>query len=171
MTACSNNSSNNENAEKAEPQNVEETANEALNPVYDDTADPMLQLDAALRQAGEEGKYVIAQVGGNWCPWCLRFADFITKDDEINDIVTEAFVYVHINAYSVDEAGKRVLNDDVMARLGNPMRFGYPVLVVLDAQGNILHTQDSGMLEEGNGYNHEIVKRFFELWQPKAMPN
>lgn len=143
---------------------------ETLSPVYDDDADPMAQLDEALECAGEEGKFVVAQIGGNWCPWCLRFADFITKDAEINTIVNDNFVYVHINVYAIDsESGKRTTNEDVMQRLGNPMRFGYPVMVVLDAQGNVLHIQDSALLEEGQGYNRESVIRFFNLWTPKAV--
>lgn len=159
-----NDDSKNTQAEEAKP------VSETLTPVYNDDADPMLQLDDALRQAQEEGKFVIAQIGGNWCPWCLRFADFITKDAKINALVTNAFVYVHINVYKVDaETGKRAVNEDVMSRLGNPMRFGYPVLVVLDAEGNVLHIQDSAMLEDGQSYNAEMVARFFEMWTPDAV--
>ena len=165
-TACADGTGNvaNENSTSTKP-----TA-ETLLPVYDDNADPMAQLDEALMQADEEGKYVIAQIGGNWCPWCLRFADFITKDAEINTIVNDNFVYVHINVYAIEgESGKRATNEDAMRRLGNPMRFGYPVMVVLDAQGNVLHIQDSALLEEGQGYNRESVMRFFNMWTPQAV--
>lgn len=159
--------------EKQVPQDNNSTTKptaETLSPVYDDDANPMLQLDEALLQAGSENKFVIAQVGGNWCPWCLRFADFITKDSEISTLVNDNFVYVHINVYSVDsETGKRTTNEDVMQRLDNPMRFGYPVMVVIDAQGNVLHIQDSALLEEGQGYDKESVMRFFSLWTPKAV--
>ena len=166
MISCGNNTTNNN------PENTQDETKsvaETLSPVYDDDADPMFQLDEALRQAKEEDKFVIAQIGGNWCPWCLRFADFITKDSEINKLITNAFVYVHINVYKISEDGKRAINEDVMARLGNPMRFGYPVMVVLDAEGNVLHIQDSAMLEEGQSYNVEMVKRFFEMWTPNAV--
>ena len=165
-TACTNGAGNAADDDKVE---TKPTA-EALSPVYDDNTAPMAQLDDALRQAGEEGKFVVAQIGGNWCPWCLRFADFITKDAEINAIVNDNFVYVHINVYAIDNgSGKRTTNEDVMQRLGNPMRFGYPVMVVLDAQGNVLHIQDSALLEEGQGYNRESVMRFFNMWTPQAV--
>ena len=57
----------------------------------------------------------------------------------------------------------------MMKRLNNPARFGFPVFVVLDEQGNVLHIQDSSFLEEGKGYNQEKVLRFFQNWTPKAV--
>jgi hypothetical protein len=38
-----------------------------------------------------------------------------------------------------------------MAFLGNPQRFGFPVFVIIDGDGNVLHTQDSALLEQGKG--------------------
>ena len=57
----------------------------------------------------------------------------------------------------------------MLQRLGNPGRFGYPVFVVLDTKGNVIHIQDSSFLEEGKGYNKEKVLRFFNAWTPKAV--
>ena len=56
-----------------------------------------------------------------------------------------------------------------MKRLNNAGRFGYPVFVVLDEEGRILHIQDSGLLEEGEGYNQKKVLSFFKNWTPKAV--
>jgi hypothetical protein len=56
-----------------------------------------------------------------------------------------------------------------MKRLNNACRFGFPVFVVLDEKGNIIHIQDSSLLEEGQGYNKEKVLRFFQNWTPKAV--
>ena len=57
----------------------------------------------------------------------------------------------------------------MMQRLGNPGRFGYPVFVVLNAKGKVIHTQDSSFLEEGNGYDKKKVVRFFKNWTPSAV--
>lgn len=57
----------------------------------------------------------------------------------------------------------------MLERLNNPERFGFPVLVVLDGKGNVIHTQDSSLLEEGNGYNRDKVIRFFSNWTPEAV--
>ena len=68
-----------------------------LKKVYDESKDPMTQIDEALVQAGKEGKFVICQVGGNWCRWCLMFADFISKDSEIIELIDKNFEYIHVN--------------------------------------------------------------------------
>ena len=147
-------------------------AQDGLNKVYDESIDQNVQIDQALKQAKAEGKFVICQVGGNWCPWCLRFADFITKDAEISQLIDKNFVYAHVD-YSPrsfkDDPEKKKRSEKMMKRLNNPGRFGYPVFVVLDAKGNVLHTQDSSFLEEGQGYNKEKVVRFFKNWAPEAV--
>jgi uncharacterized protein YyaL (SSP411 family) len=107
-------------------------------------------------------------VGGNWCPWCLKFADFITKDEGIATVVDENFVYIHVSYnphMSTDESRDKAM----LQRLGNPGRFGYPVFVVLNQDGDVIHIQDSSFLEEGKGYNKDKVLRFFNNWTPKAV--
>jgi len=143
-------------------------ANAQLKKVYDETIDQMEQIDKALAQAAEQGKFVICQVGGNWCPWCLRFADFISKDEEIAKVIDENFVYIHVN-YNPRNSSDDARGKAMLQRLGNPGRFGYPVFVVLDAKGNVMHIQDSSFLEEGKGYNKEKVLRFFNAWTPGAV--
>lgn len=47
-------------------------AQTGLKKVYDESINPIEQIDQAVAKAKSEGKFVICQVGGNWCPWCLR---------------------------------------------------------------------------------------------------
>ena len=131
--------------------------------IYDEKADAMSQIDQALEEARESGRFVICQVGGNWCPWCLRFAKFITEDEEIANVVKENFVYIHVNTSKANK------NEEALRRLGNPGRFGYPVLVILDEDGHVMHIQNSSYLEEGNSYNHKKVLEFFLNWTRKAI--
>ena len=144
------------------------SAQAQLKKVYNDDINPMEQIDKALAQAAEQGKFVICQVGGNWCPWCLRFAQFITDNEEIRKFVEENFVYIHVS-YNPHKSTDEARDKAMLKRLGNPGRFGYPVFVVLDAKGNVIHIQDSSFLEEGKGYNKEKVLRFFNAWTPKAV--
>ena len=134
--------------------------------VYNEEINPLEQIDEAILQAKAEGKFVICQVGGNWCPWCLRFADFITNDSTINSVIEKNFVYIHAN-YHPRKAGE--VGKALMKRLNNAGRFGFPVLVVLDEQGQIIHIQDSGLLEEDKSYNQKKVLDFFQKWTPKAV--
>ncbi|MBR7048310.1 MAG: thioredoxin family protein [Prevotella sp.] len=143
---------------------------QGLKKVYDENVNPLEQIDQALATARSEGKYVICQVGGNWCPWCLRFADFITNDSTISKLVADNFVYIHVNYNPAEEDAVKVQRGKaMMQRLNNPRRFGFPVFVVLNGEGNVLHIQDSSFLEEGKSYNQQNVIRFFKNWTPKAV--
>lgn len=139
--------------------------------VYDEEINQLEQIDKAVAEAKANGKFVIAQVGGNWCPWCLRFADFITNDSEIAKTISDNFVYIHVNYNPRKSEGKEKTKRAVqmLKRLNSPQRFGFPVFVVLDENGKVLHHQDSSFLEEGQGYNKEKVLRFFNSWTPKAV--
>lgn len=145
------------------------SAQSQLKKVYDETINPVEQIDKALATAKTDSgqKFVICQVGGNWCPWCLRFADFISKDSDIMKVVNDNFVYLHVN-YN-PRKGNNATAEALMNRLDNPQRFGFPVFVVLDGDGKVLHIQDSSFLEEGKGYNKDKVLRFLNNWTPKAV--
>lgn len=169
MSSCNNNGKNPGTDSGKETGEVSPLRKEYIK-VYDDDADPVVQIDEAVAEAARSGKFVICQVGGNWCPWCLMFADYISNDSEINGIIDESFVYVHINVRHKDpETGKNVTYSEAMEKLGSPERFGFPVFVVLDGNGKVLHFQDSSFLEEGEGYNKEKVLRFFNSWTPAAV--
>lgn len=138
--------------------------------IYNEEINPLEQIDSALIQAKENGKHVACQVGGNWCPWCLRFADFITNDSTINELVNKNFVYIHVN-YNPRKSNASKKQEEalqLMKRLDTPSRFGFPVIVILNENGKVIHTQDSSFLEEGQGYNKEKVMRFFKNWIPSA---
>ena len=143
----------------------------ALKKVYDENVNPMEHIDQAVGKARGEGKFVICQVGGNWCPWCLRFADFMGKDADISKLVKENFEYIHVNYNPRKSEGeeKTRLAKAMLQRLSNPERFGFPVFVVLDDTGTVIHIQDSSFLEEGEGYDKEKVLRFFKNWTPQAV--
>ena len=141
--------------------------------LYDEDINPLEQIDQAVIKAKAEGKFVICQVGGNWCPWCLRFADFISKDSEISKVIEDNFNYIHVN-YNPRKSGgeeKQQQAKALMQRLDNCGRFGYPVFVVLNEEGKVIHLQDSSFLEEGQSYNQEKVLRFFKSWTPEAVKN
>ena len=139
--------------------------------VYNEDINPIEQIDQAIEKSKSEGKFVICQVGGNWCPWCLRFADFITNDTTISKVIDENFVYIHVNYNPRKSEGeeKMLLAKKMLERLNNPARFGFPVFVVLDDEGKVIHIQDSSFLEEGQGYDQKKVLRFFKNWTPKVV--
>lgn len=146
-------------------------AQTGLKHVYNEDINPLEQIDQALLKANSEGKFVVCQVGGNWCIWCLRFASFMSNDADISQLVNDNFEFIHVN-YNPRKSGgpeKAQQAAALMKRLDNCGRFGYPVFVVLDDKGRVIHIQDSSFLEENQGYSKEKVLRFFKNWTPKAV--
>ena len=43
---------------------------------------------------------------------------------------------------------------------------GYPHLFVLDSDGKLLHSQDTGALESGKHHDHDKVLAFLKRWAP-----
>jgi len=131
--------------------------------LYNPQADARAEIDSALTIAKAENKHLLLQIGGNWCSWCIRFHDFVKNDAGLDSIASRHYVRLHVNFSRENQ------NLPLMAELGYPQRFGFPVLVVLDASGKRLHTQNSFYLEEGEGYNKRKVKEFFLHWSPPAL--
>lgn len=117
------------------------------------------KLKELAAQAKQENKKILVQVGGNWCIWCLRFNQFILNTPELNTIVEKNYLYYHLNHSPENK------NEKILKSFGNPEKYGFPVFVVLDNKGELLHTQDSAVLEEGNGYSVQKVKAFLEKYK------
>ena len=130
---------------------------------YNEDLDGMVQIEAATTLAQQSGRYVLCQVGGNWCPWCIRFAQFATTDSVVAPLIAKNYVYIHVN-YS-----KGNKNKAAMKYLGNPTRFGFPVFVILNEKGEPIHIQESASLEEGKGYSRKKVENFLRLWTKEAV--
>ena len=130
---------------------------------YDPTADALADIKSAIAIAKETNKHVFVKVGGDWCGWCKLYAKFTEADAEIMQVMEENYVVVLVN-YSQENK-----NPAAMVTLGYPQRFGFPVFVIIDGNGTILHTQDTALLEEGKGYNKQYVLRFLNVWTPVAM--
>ena len=130
---------------------------------YNEKENAEAKIAELVKQAQTENKNIILQAGGNWCIWCLRFNQFVQTTPELKKVVDENYLYYHLN-YSPENK-----NEKVFAKYDNPgAKFGYPVFIVLDKNGKMIHTQDSAVLEEGKGYSTEKVKAFFQEWAPKS---
>jgi len=121
------------------------------------------QIKAATIKATAENKHVLLMIGGNWCRWCKMFNKFVVTDFQLDSAMNKNFVVEHIN-YS-----KENTNEDLLKKLQFPQRFGFPVFVVLNSKGDLLHTQNSAYLEKGEGYDKETVMEFFHQWRKDAL--
>jgi hypothetical protein len=56
-------------------------------------------------------------------------------------------------------------NEKFLSRF--PKVAGYPHLFVLDANGQLLRSQNTAELEQGRGYNLSKMAKFLQKWAPK----
>lgn len=132
--------------------------------IYNPDADAKADIAAAVKQAKAENKHVMLQIGGNWCPWCVKLHNFIAADPQIDSLLKADYVTVLVNVDK--EKDKR--NYDLLASYGNPQRFGFPVLVILNQEGERIHTQDSWYLEQDKSYDREKLIQFYRMWNVAA---
>ena len=131
--------------------------------LYDTSLDGMKQIKEAVASAKAVGKHVLIIYGGDWCPWCIKFDAFCKADAEIAKITADNYVAVKLN-YSPENK-----NDAANVYLGNPARFGFPVFIIIDEKGKVLHIQDSALLEAGQGYDQKKIAGFLKNWTASAI--
>jgi len=132
--------------------------------IYNPEANAREDIANAVKQAKAENKNVLLQIGGNWCPWCVKLHGLEAADHQIDSLLNADYVRVLVNIPREKE--KR--DYDLMAELDNPQRFGFPVLVVLNREGQRIHTQDSWYLEKDKDYDREKLVHFFMMWNVAA---
>ncbi len=119
---------------------------------------------SVVKEAKASGKHVLVEIGGNWCIWCARFNEFVSNDKSLDSLVSSNYIVYHLN-YS-----KENKNADLLAKYGFPQRFGFPVFLVLNENGDLVHTQNSWYLEDGKkSYDKEKVTAFFTDWSINAL--
>src|SRR3954452_2694742 len=128
--------------------------------IYDESLDGNKQIAAALAIAKKGNKRVLLQFGANWCGWCHKLHELFATDPGIKAKLKSDYVVVLVD---VNEEH----NSEVNKKYGNPMRFGLPAIVILDAEGKQLTTKDSGELEEGDHHAPAKVLAFLSDWTPK----
>lgn len=131
--------------------------------LYNPAANAKEEIKAAVAKAKQQGKHVLIQAGGNWCSWCLKFNKFTTEDFQMDSAIKANYIVYHLN-YSPENKNK-----EVFEKYGFAQRFGFPVFIILDGEGNKIHTQNSEYLEEGKGYNKKKILNFLNDWTPAAL--
>jgi thioredoxin-related protein len=134
--------------------------NDTYQPVtkFDPNRDAAEDIAAAVKEAGRSGKNVILDVGGEWCIWCRRLDQFFEQNRDISDYMLKNYVVVKVN-WSKENKNEAVLSS-------YPKIPGYPHLFVLDARGNLLHSQDTGLLESGDHHDRDKIMEFLRQWTP-----
>jgi thioredoxin-related protein len=128
---------------------------------FDPIRNPETDLRNAILRAQKSGKRILLDVGGEWCIWCHRVDEFLLKNEDLNKYLHNNFIVIKVN-YSPE-------NKNVQFLSHYPKITGYPHIFILDKDGKFLHSQDTGKLEEGKGYNHQKFLQFLKNWAPEQL--
>ncbi len=112
---------------------------------YDPAADADKDLEAGKVIAKRDGRKILLLVGGDWCPWCRKLAKYIEDTESVRAVLASGYVVQKVNV-SDETSNTGFLNP-------YPAIDGYPHLFILDADGKLLHSQDSGELEKSGSYD------------------
>jgi thiol:disulfide interchange protein len=123
---------------------------------YDPKRDAVKDIQGALAEARRTGKRVLLEVGGDWCVWCHRMDRYVEENPKLLELRERKFITVKLN-YSPENENKKVLS-------AYPEIPGYPHIFVLDTNGVLLHSQDTGELESGKSYDLERFIAFLKKW-------
>jgi thiol:disulfide interchange protein len=126
---------------------------------FDPARNPARDLETALGMARVTRRRVLAEVGGEWCTWCHIMDRFFAANPDLRRLRDANFIVLKIN-YS-----KENYNQAFLAHW--PKVAGYPHLYVLDANGRLLQSQDTSVLEAAKDYDPVAFRAFLLEWSPR----
>jgi len=126
---------------------------------YDVHRDPAKDLKAAIAEAHRTDRNILLDVGGDWCKWCHYMDKFFDDHSDLKELRDKNFVVMYVN---FSEQNK---NEKFLAKYPEPT--GFPHLYVLNADGKLIQSQNTGALEDGkSSYVPEKVKAFLTEYGP-----
>ena len=125
---------------------------QALPAKFEPARDAAADVATAASMAKAQRKRVLVDVGGEWCPWCHILDRFVAGNADVKKLVDDHYVWVKVNWSPQNK------NEALLSRW--PKVKGYPHLFVLDEDGKLIHSQDTGALEAGKDYDKDKVLAF-----------
>jgi thioredoxin-related protein len=128
---------------------------------YDAKANPSALLSAAAERAQAEHKLVLLVSGGDWCVWCHYLYDFLHANDDVDAALRDVFVVAKVYVGSDNR------NEEFFAKL--PKADGAPHFWVLDERGELLKSQPTVVLEDGDkSYDKTAFFGFIDEWRRRG---
>jgi thioredoxin 1 len=125
---------------------------------FDENADGIKDIAAALVRANTDGKYVLLDFGANWCPDCIALSRLF-EDKSVRPYFTANFHLVKINV------GRRDKNQDLCASYDFPMKKGIPAIVVLAPDGRVLAATRGGELADARTATAAEILDHLKRWR------
>jgi thioredoxin-related protein len=126
---------------------------------FDPTREPEKDLRNSVTEAKKFNKRIILDIGGEWCIWCHRLDEFLERNDDLKNFLHENYIVMKVN-FSPENKNEKFLSK-------YPKINGYPHIFILEKDGRLLYSKDTGELEKGRGYDHDKMFAFLKEWAPK----
>ena len=134
----------------------------AADKVYDSHRDPTKDLADAKVQATAEHKNILVDVGGNWCPWCVRLDRQLNTEPD-RSLMLKGFVIVHVNVGIFFHKNGKFLEQF-------PRVVYVPHIFVLGPDGKMLKnvdvTTDLASDDHTKQYDEAKIRDFLIRWTP-----
>ena len=128
---------------------------------YDEHADAMRDVAAAKARAAAEGKLLLIDLGGNWCPDCRILAGTMDLPQ------LQAFVAAHYVTVMVD-VGRLSRNLQILAHYGMRDRLiGVPAVLIVDPRTDrLIDAGHTFALADARSMNPQALADWLAQWTP-----
>lgn len=122
---------------------------------YDENADALENISMALKNAKLENKYVLLQMGGNWCPDCRTLGEYFSRPD-IKQWLDDRLILVSV------DVGEWNRNIDIVEEYGNPISEGIPALVLLNSNDEVMLATLAGELASARSMSKDDLVEWLQ---------
>ena len=122
---------------------------------YDENADALENISMALKNAKLENKYVLLQMGGNWCPDCRTLGEYFSRPD-IKQWLDDRLIMVSV------DVGEWNRNLDIVEEYGNPISEGIPALVLLNSNDEVMLATLAGELASARSMSKDDLVEWLQ---------
>lgn len=126
--------------------------------IFDPSADAAAQVRDALAEASRQHKRVLLDFGGNWCGDC-QILDYYFHQPPNSDLIDRNYIVVDIDVGHLDH------NVALANQYGATLAHGVPCLSILDAQGHVLYSQNSGEFSSMGRVDPAAVTQLLQQWK------
>lgn len=117
---------------------------------YNETADADADVAQAFARAKANGKRVLLDFGGNWCPDCRILAGIIDLPE------VRPFLTAHYELVTID-VGRYTKNLHIAARYGVEKLRGVPAVLILNADGTLVNASNSSELSDARSMTPQAI--------------
>ena len=123
---------------------------------YDESVVAGEEIAKALGIAKSNNKYILLQMGGNWCPDCRTLGEYFSRPD-IKKWLDERVILVSVDVGEWDR------NLDIVEEYGNPISEGIPALVLLNPDNEVIFATLAGELASARDMSKNDLIQWLEV--------